>query len=198
MVRNVFWDMMTLLISDKGSKSNTNITLIDDSKIINDAKDVCCILNQYFVNVTRGIGIDDPISESNTIDSILNVYSDHESVLYTKNNLANPDYFHFAHVSSEKVLSVIQSINVKKATGYDMMSPKLVKLSSPYLCYPLCTIINICIEQGVFPHSMKHAQIVPIFKKGEKMVKSNYRLVSILSCLSKIFEKIPLAGRLFT
>ena len=56
--------------------------------------------------------------------------------------------------------------------------------SSPYLCYPLCTIINICIEQGVFPNSMKHAEIVPIFKKGEKMEKSNYRPVSILSCLS--------------
>ena len=42
------------------------------------------------------------------------------------------------------------------------MPPKLVKLSSHYLCYPLCTIINICIDQGVFPDSMKHAEIVPI------------------------------------
>ena len=113
------------------------------------------------------------------IDSILNAYSDHESVLYVKNNLANPDYFHFANVSPNNVLSVIQCINVKKATGYDMMPPKLVKLSSPYLCYPLCIIINICIDQGVFPDSMKHAEIVPIFKKGGKMEKSNYRPVSI-------------------
>ena len=186
----VFWDMMKPLISDKGSKSNTNITLIDDSKIINDSKDVCCMFNQYFVNVTRGIGVHDPIIESDTIDSILNAYNDHESVLYVKNNLASPDHFHFAHVSPKYVLSVIQSINAKKATGYDMMPPKLVKLSSPYLCYPLCTIINICIDQGVFPDSMKHAEIVPIFKKGDKMEKSNYRPVSILSCLSKIFEKI--------
>ena len=66
--------------------------------------------------------------KSDTIDSILNAYNDHEFVLYVKNNLANPDHFHFAHVSPENVLSVIQSINVKKATGYDMMPPKLVKL----------------------------------------------------------------------
>ena len=104
--------------------------------------------------------------------------------------MVNPDHFHFAHISPEKVLSVIHSINVKKTNGYDRMPPRLVKLSSPYLCYPLCTIINICIEQGVFPDSMKHAEIVPIFKKGEKMEKSNYRPVSILSCLSKIFDKI--------
>ena len=37
---------------------------------------------------------------------------------------------------------------------------------------------------------MKHAEIVPVFKKGEKMEKSNYRPVSILSCLSKVWEKI--------
>ena len=120
----------------------------------------------------------------------MNAYCDHEPVLYAKNNLSNPDHFHFAHVCPEKVLSVIQSINAKKAPRYDMMPPKLVKLSSPYLCYLLCTIINICIEQGVFPDSMKHAEIVPIFKKGEKMEQSNYRPVSILSCLSKIFGKI--------
>ena len=159
--------------------------MIDDSKIINDPKDVCCILNQYFVNVTRGIDIYDPIIECDTIDSILNAYSDHESVLYVKNNLANPDHFHFALVSPEKVLSVIQSINVKKAIGNDMMPLKLVKLSSSYLC----TIINLCFEQGIFPDSMKYTEIVPIFKKGEKMEKSNYRPVSILSYYRRFLRK---------
>ena len=48
----------------KNINSNTNITLIDDSKIINDPKDVCCILNQYFVNVTRSISMYDPIIET--------------------------------------------------------------------------------------------------------------------------------------
>ena len=41
----------------------------------------CCMYNQYFVDVTRGIGVHDPIIESYTIDSIFNAYSDHESVL---------------------------------------------------------------------------------------------------------------------
>ena len=111
----------------QGSKSDTNITLIDNSKTINDSKDVCYIFNQYFVNGTRGIGVHDSIIESNTIDDVLIAYSDHESVLYVKNNLASPDHCHVAHVSRENVLFVIQSNNVKKPTGYDMMPPKLVK-----------------------------------------------------------------------
>ena len=112
------------------------------------------MFNQYFANVTRGISVHDPIIESDPIDSILNVYSDHETDLYVKNNLANPDHFLCANVSPENVLSGIQSINVKKVTGYDMMPPKLVKLSSPYLCYTLCTIINICIKFSQIPLNM--------------------------------------------
>ena len=164
--------MVKPLISDKGSKSNTNITLLDDSKIINDPSDVCCLLNGYFVNVTKDIGIQDAIIDSDTIDSILNDYKDHESVMYVKINLASRDNFHFKHVNPDDVYSVIHSVNADKATGYDMMSPRLVKISAHYLCYPLCRIINLCMDKGVFPDSMKHAEIVPVFKKCEKMEKS--------------------------
>ena len=109
--------------------------------------------------------------------------------MYVKNNLASQDRFHFKHVNPDNVRSVIQSINANKATGYDMMPPQLVKLSGPYiLCYPLCSILNLSLDKGVFPDSMKHAEIVPVFNKGEKMEKSNYRPISILSCLSKIWE----------
>ena len=92
------------------------------------------------------------------------------------------------HRNLDDVYSVIHSVNANKATGYDMMPPQLVKISAHYLCYPLFTIINLCIDKGVFPDSMKHAEIVPVFTKDEKMEKSNYRPVSILSCLSKVWE----------
>ena len=104
--------------------------------------------------------------------------------------MASRDGFHFKHVNPDDVYSVIHSVNANKATGYDMMPPRLVKISAHYLCYPLCRIINLCIDKGVFPDSMKHAEIVPVFKKGEKIEKSNDRPVSILSCLSKVWEKI--------
>ena len=49
---------------------------------------------------------------------------------------------------------------------------------------------NKCISEGVFPKSMKIAKVVPIFKDGEKNITSNYRPISILGNLSKIFEKV--------
>ena len=51
------------------------------------------MFNQYCVNVTRIIGVHELIIESDTFDSILNAYSNHESVLYVKNNWASPVIF---------------------------------------------------------------------------------------------------------
>ena len=49
-----------------------------------------------------------------------------------KNNLASRDGFHFKHVNPDDVYSVIHSVNANKATGYDMMPPRLVKISAHY------------------------------------------------------------------
>ena len=50
--------------------------------------------------------------------------------------------------------------------------------------------LNRCIDQGKFPNDMKKAEIVPIFKKNDNLSKTNYRPVSVLTTLSKIFEQL--------
>ena len=54
----------------------------------------------------------------------------------------------------------------------------------------LSSDINNCILNGIFPSNLKHADITPIFKKLERLLNINYRPVSILPTLSKIYEKI--------
>ena len=49
---------------------------------------------------------------------------------------------------------------------------------------------NVAIDTGLFPNNMKLAGVSPVFKKGDRLDKANYRPVSILSSLSKIFEKL--------
>ena len=56
----------------------------------------------------------------------------------------------------------------------------------------LTNIINNSISQGAFPDSLKIAKIIPLFKKGDKSLIANYRPISILNSLSKIFESIIL------
>ena len=49
---------------------------------------------------------------------------------------------------------------------------------------------NNCVDKGVFPDDLKHADVTAIYKKKDKSDKTNYRLVSILSNISKIYEKL--------
>ena len=54
----------------------------------------------------------------------------------------------------------------------------------------LTILINSCLKKEVFPYDLKYADITPIFKKEDSLSKENYRLVSILPYLSKVFERI--------
>ncbi len=87
----------------------------------------------------------------------------------------------------EKLLS---KINGKKAKGYDNMPPKTVKMCSNELSVTLAELISHSFETSRFPEDMKNAEISPIFKKKDDMIKDNYRPISLLEIISKVFETI--------
>ena len=55
---------------------------------------------------------------------------------------------------------------------------------------PLCILVNISFSEGIFPDTWKLANVIPIFKKGDKSQQSNYRPVALLSCIGKLQERI--------
>ena len=55
---------------------------------------------------------------------------------------------------------------------------------------PLCILMNRSFEEGIFPDIWKIANVIPIFKKGDKTQPSNYRPVALLSCIGKLQERI--------
>ena len=56
------------------------------------------------------------------------------------------------------------------------------------LSVPITTLLNTCISRGVFPEVMKCAELNPIYKKKDNLIEDNYRPVSVLTALSKIYE----------
>ena len=109
----------------------------------------------------------------------------------TKNLQQIPDLknFHFSEEKEETITKIIKDINEKVATGDDNLSAKLIKQCNEIITPYLTKIINLGYKTKIFPDLLKKAIIKPIFKKGDPNDISNYRPISILSIISKIFER---------
>ena len=98
------------------------------------------------------------------------------------------EVFDFTLLTTKEVLSELNKLDPTKSTTG--ISISLLKDNSE-ICAPILTnIFNSCIKNGVFPDQLKLADISPIFKSVDSMAKKNYRPVSILNSVSKLFEKL--------
>ena len=66
----------------------------------------------------------------------------------------------------------------------------MIKLGAEQLCQPIRYLINMSFNVSSFPNDLKAAEVTPVFKKNDRLNKVNYRPVSVLPCLSKVFESI--------
>ena len=76
------------------------------------------------------------------------------------------------------------------ASGYDCIAGSVMKQCVDNYVTPLTHIINLSIAQGYFPDEWKLAKVIPIFKDGDPQDIQNYRPISVLPFLSKVFEKL--------
>ena len=92
--------------------------------------------------------------------------------------------------TEREVHDLIKCIDTSKATGPDGISPKLLHEAGIAIVPSLTKLINLSLSTAKVPLKWKQANVIPIFKKGEKSDVNNYRPVSLLSCVNKIMEKI--------
>ena len=84
----------------------------------------------------------------------------------------------------------MKQFNIKKATGYDNIPGKIIRLAHKELSVSFANLINTSLSQNIFPDVMKCAEVSPIFKKDDNLLKGNFRPVSILTSISKIYENV--------
>ena len=94
-----------------------------------------------------------------------------------------------APVTQEEINLKIKSLK-DTATGYNDINAMSLKLTNQFICQPLTHLCNLSLTQGVFPEQLKIANVIPLYKTDDPMLFNNYRPVSLLCVLSKVFEKV--------
>ncbi|KAG8278220.1 hypothetical protein J6590_108668 [Homalodisca vitripennis] len=161
-------------------KGSINCIKNDNDVIISDPLSISNCFNNYFIDVIGDLiqnTAKEPQSASHSGANVLD-----------QNLIQNP--FRCNPVDEKELDRIISSLKNKSSSGHDEVPLKLIKYVGKSLLKPLVHLINSSLITGNFPEVLKVSRVIPIFKKGEKFKMNNYRPVSVLPSLSKIYERV--------
>ena len=165
-----FWDFWQIANSFLNKGKSAIPPLLDDSGMLSSASDKA---NLFAGNFSEKSNLDDsgislPVFPSRTILKL-----------------------HGISVIPKIVKKVIVNLDLSKASGPDCIPVVVLKDCEPDLSYILAELFNKCLKESCFPDCWKVSSVVPVFKNvGERSTAKNYRPVSLLSVVSKVFEKL--------
>ena len=126
--------------------------------------------------------------KAHILSTIIETFEKHPSILnIKKRNLDS--VFSFRKTTQDEIWKVIRNLNTKKSCQTSDTATKIIKLNSKIFSNLIYKHFNYCIDKVEFPSDLKHGAIVSVYKKN-KCKTENYRPVSILSNLSKIYERL--------
>ncbi|MCG8048030.1 MAG: reverse transcriptase domain-containing protein, partial [Candidatus Thiodiazotropha endolucinida] len=169
-------------VNNKSTASPYNLPdeLVINNERITTPDLISCELNKYFATIAEFLNKD-----NNNISPI----DAHRIKDYIDSKVPCDISFNIPFISTEQVSSFIGKLDTSKSTGLDCLGPRILKMAAHCVSPSIAMLINKSITTGQFPTHLKLAKVFPIFKGGTKTDPSNYRPISILPTVSKIFEK---------
>ncbi|KAK3103380.1 hypothetical protein FSP39_018833 [Pinctada imbricata] len=171
------WRNMKQIIP-KGSHSIPN-KLCDGETEGETKEEMAKIFNQFYANISKQI-VTENISPVSTLELLKN---------FTKSKLTTANIFEIQPILEEEVHRMLKKLQINKSAGIDNVGPRILKLSADIIAKPITHLLNLSISTSKFPDNFKVAKIIPIYKKGDKTDPGNYRPISLLPTISKLFEK---------
>jgi hypothetical protein len=138
-------------------------------------------LNEYFLDITGSFTTKHPVDKDVEVTPLQYLF---------KHFIQPFDDMKWSYTSSKEIEDIIGALKNKSSSGYDEITPKIVKISKPFIIAPIINICNKMLSQGIFPERLKYSLITPIYKGGDKSSNTNYRPISLLPVFSKIFEMV--------
>lgn len=100
----------------------------------------------------------------------------------------NQNYLHISKISIKDLENAFKKLKPKRSAGPDGIPCYIFKACKEILIYPLLIIFQKSLELGVFPKKFKSTRVTPIHKKDDKTIVNNYRPISLLNCIAKLYE----------
>jgi hypothetical protein len=172
------WSGINSILHRTKKQKLSDIFLNSNGKLVTDQKTVSKLFNNYFVNVADNLA--KKIPKPNT------KYQD-----YLKN--PNEHSIYLQETTPDEVGKLVTKLDSKKSADIYGISGKMIKEGGFVMVEIITLLFNMSISQGKFPDALKNAKVVPVHKGDSRLEMSNYRPISLLPTLSKIFEKLMYA-----
>lgn len=167
-VATTAWNVVNKL---KNKNPENSFEIEKSGNVINDPVIVANEFNTYFSNVANNVTI-------------------HNNTLNIANNGNILGSMFLQPVTPPEMIEVFKKLPPKRSTDINGISQWLLKQCYFHIIEPLTFIINGSFTEGVFPELCKEAKVIPVYKKGSTSNMGNYRPISLLPIIGKIFEKL--------
>ena len=169
------WDNINDLLRKKGKRQHPGYFLKNKTKLT-DNQEIVDEFNSYFSSVATKL-------KSQNIQK----HNCHFSS-YLKRPCDKSIFFH--PTNETEIINVMEELNPTKSTDFDGISQYIIKQVLHFIAKPLVHICNLSFWSGKVPKNFKVGKLIPVFKKGDPHVFSNYRPITLLPCFSKSLEKL--------
>ena len=170
------WQTINQLLN-KRSKSTNIYSLSDSSQTLFDKQRISDKMNQFFCSVGKTLAADIDVTPNPLLSGEFSIND-------------GGKIFNFRAINEGDLQKAMAKMKIKKSFGNDNISGNFLKIAFAVISSSLLKIFNVSIETNTFPDAWKIARVAPIYKEGEKSEKSNYRPISVLPVISRLFEKL--------
>ena len=169
------WNIINKTLNRTKTTQIKNLCI--NNKIVSDDSMICDAFNSYFVNIVKNIeGASTGGHDVVTNDMLNNIPTVRNSAVFLDTD----------------ALEVQRAFSQLKNSNNLRMPTKFLKLISPLISTTVSGLFNKCLAEGVYPDILKSAIVTPIFKTGSPTDPNNYRSISVLPDLNKVYEELLL------
>jgi len=166
------WSLINGLLSKRAGRKVAEKIIVNNIEVTNEI-DIAEEFNKFFASIASELDDSIPRSNYSPLRSLVGNY---------------PNSFFMSPATPDEVVKIIMNLKSRGKSG-DVAPVFLWKKASHVLAPPIADLINLSFQSGVFPNSLKNSTVTPVYKAGIDTNVSNYRPISVLPTLSKIFEK---------